>query len=269
VDLAVGAPNGNPGGTGDVGVLFGGPAGLAAARSQSWSQASPGIAGEPNRDDWFGESLAVGDFDRDGIDDLAIGAPGDDALGNGGQQGSVAVLYGTPAGPAADGSQRWHQDVANVPGVAEENEWFGHALAAGDFDGDGADDVAVGVIGDRVGQVHAGAVNVLYGSPGGITAARAQRWTQASAGVPGTPERNDQFGYGLACASFGRSGIDDLAIGVPGEAIGPRGHDGMVNVLYGRSTGLSSAHAQQWWQGSPGIAGGPENRDWFGSSMTP
>jgi hypothetical protein len=269
VDLAVGAPNGNPGGTGDVGVLFGGPAGLAAARSQSWSQASPGIAGEPNRDDWFGESLAIGDFDRDGIEDLAIGAPGDDALGNGDQQGSVAVLYGTPAGPTADRSQRWHQDVPNVPGVAEANEWFGEALAAGDFDGDGADDVAIGVIGDRVGRVYAGAVNVLYGSTGGITAARAQRWTQASEGVPGTPETNDWFGASLSIANFGRSARHDLVIGVPGESIGRGGQDGMVNVLYGRSTGLTSAHAQQWWQGSPGIAGSPENPDGFGSGLTP
>jgi len=85
--------------------------------------------------------------------------------------------------------------------------------------------------------------------------AGVQRWSQASPGVPGTREKRDQFGSALADANYGRSDRDDLAIGVPGEAIGRVEWVGMVNVLCGRVTGLSGKHAQGWSQDSPGVRG--------------
>lgn len=50
-----------------------------------------------------------------------------------------------------------------MPGDAGDEEHFGWSLAAGDFAGDGADDLAVGVALDSVGGVRAGSVNVLPG----------------------------------------------------------------------------------------------------------
>lgn len=52
----------------------------------------------------------------------------------------------------------------------EANELFGHALAAGDFDGDGFADLAVGVPGEQTFDLAIGAVHLLYGGDNGVTA---------------------------------------------------------------------------------------------------
>ena len=44
--------------------------------------------------------------------------------------------------------------------------------------------------------------------------------TQASKGVPGSNERNDEFGYAVALGDLDRDGYADLVVGSPGEAIG-------------------------------------------------
>ena len=54
------------------------------------------------------------------------------------------------------------------------------AAIPSDFNGDGRADLAIGVIGD--GHRFAGAVNVLYGSATGLTAAGDQLWTLDSPG---------------------------------------------------------------------------------------
>jgi hypothetical protein len=65
---------------------------------------------------------------------------------------------------------------------------FGTALAIGDFNGDGIDDLAIGVPGEDVdGISNAGAVNVLYGSAGGLRSADDQLWQQGTAGIAGAP----------------------------------------------------------------------------------
>ncbi|HYH93050.1 MAG TPA: hypothetical protein VD763_07810, partial [Candidatus Saccharimonadales bacterium] len=113
--------------------------------------------------------------------------------------------------------------------------------------------------------------DVLRGSTSGLTSAGASEWTQASAGVPGTPEATDiewdSFGASLAIADFGRSGAADLAIGVPLERVDGRAAAGMVDVLYGRSTGLSGTGAQGWTQDSPGVIGTVESFDGLATSL--
>jgi hypothetical protein len=99
---------------------------------------------------------------------------------------------------------------AQVPGTPD-GEDFGRALASGDFNADGADDLAIGYSEEEVGSVNnAGAVTVVYGSAAN-EAAFAQRWTRDSPGVDGDPRVFDRFGEALATGDFDGDGFDDLA----------------------------------------------------------
>jgi hypothetical protein len=56
----------------------------------------------------------------------------------------------------------------------------------------------VGVPFENVGAIaDAGAVNVIYGSPAGLAAARNQLWHQDSAGILDAVEALDRFGQAL------------------------------------------------------------------------
>ena len=136
-----------------------------------WHQGSVGVTGVLELGDEFGAALAIGDFDHDGYEDLAIGAPAESVNGLG-AAGAVNVLYGSSVGVAAAGNQLWSQ--AELIGAVEAGDRFGDALATGDFNGDGVDDLAIGVpLEDYESETcdeslsgclaDVGAVNVLYG----------------------------------------------------------------------------------------------------------
>ena len=101
-------------------------------------------------------------------------------------------------------------------------DYFASSLTAGDFNGDGCADLAIGVIGEDVpnGVDNAGAVHVLYGSAAiGLSTSFDQFWHQGHPGVPDDPEPSDWFGGALASGDFNADGYHDLAIGVPGEDV--------------------------------------------------
>ena len=238
-----------------------------AAPDQLWSQATPGVADVAETGDGFGR-VAAGDFDGDGNDDLAVGCPGED-LGAVEDAGLAHVFYGsTVDGLSVAGQDLFHQDTAGVPDSAEAGDLFGNALAAGDFDADGFDDLAIAAESEDLGAAPgAGAVHVLYGSATGLTTAGTQLWHQDSPNVQGAAEADDNFGFALAVGDFDADGFDDLAIGVPLEAIGAIGAAGAVNLLYGSASGLSDADNQLWHQDVPGVADTAEANDLFGWSL--
>lgn len=250
-DVAIGAPGFNHGLiflSGTAYVIYGSSTGLRTDGTQRWEQESDGIAGGAELNDKFGSSLAIGDFDGDHFDDLAVGVP-NESVGTGFSEtpfaGMVNVLYGTSGGLTAERNRTWHQDSGGIAGSAELGDTFGFSLVAADFSGDGISDLAVGVPRENitidgfldipVPKSDAGMVNVIYGSPAGLTATGDQAWHQDRPSIAGAVEHYDHLGWSLASGDFDANGAADLAIGVPGEDINNNildWNEGAVNVLY-------------------------------------
>ena len=275
-DLAIGVLYENDNGA--VAVMYGSSAGLTDAGNQLWSQDSPGINGQDFecQSEFFGQAVAAANFNGDGVDDLAAGVPGEDlgGAGCGGvgymeEVGAVNVIYGTAAGLSSAGDRVFHQNSTSVQEEAEANDRFGEELASGDFDGDGAYDLAVGVPDETIGGAGAaGVAQVLYGDAGGLSGAGDQVWSEESNGVPGSAETSDSLGFALLAGNFGKGPQGDLAIGTPGQEISGQGGAGWVHVLYGSSgAGLTASNDDVWSQDSPSVLDAAEVADGFGSEF--
>ena len=268
-DLAIGVPFEDAAFTdsGVVHVLYGSSVGLTSTGNQMWDQNTPNIEGDAETSDRFGSALASADFDGNGDADLAIGVPRESIDGIA-AVGGANVIYGASTGLVSTNDDFWHQQLLEVEGDPESGDEFGTALAGGDFDGNGDADLAIGVPGESINGIEdVGGVNVLYGSSTGLTGTSDDFWHQDVASVEGQAESNDRFGSSLAAADFGRSTQADLAIGVPFEDVGDRDNAGMVNVLYGSSTGLVVSGDQEWHQDVASVEGGAESSDLFGSAL--
>ena len=244
-----------------INVQYGSAGGISAAGAQAITQSTPDVAGFVNGGERFGAALASGDFNSDGYDDLAVGAPGDAASVP--NAGSVTVLYGSPSGLTGTGSRLFTQDSAQMQDVGESGDGFGSALAVGDFGGSSDLDLAIGVPGENGGT---GAVAGLVGSPSGLTADGNPFLTQSSLGT-NPSEAGDHFGAALAAGDFGKDAHDDLAIGVPGEDTGSRTDAGAINVVYGSPSADFVTGNLFLAQSSSGVPGNDEDDDALGAAL--
>jgi FG-GAP repeat len=134
--------------------------------------------------------------------------------------------------------------------------------ALADFNGDGIDDLVVGVpLEDLGGAANAGVVDVIYGSESGLADGGREQLTQA------LPEAGDAFGSAVATGDFNGDIFTDLAVGVPGENVGAIADAGAVEVFYGGGGGLPSVGDQLLRQGASGLAGTAEAGDRFGAAL--
>jgi hypothetical protein len=161
-----------------------------------------GLGAPYTADDGFGTSPKSGDFNRDGWADLAIGVPG---------RQLVSVLYGS-----ADGLLERRPETLANRGLGEGAGRFGHRLAAGDFDRDGFADLAVGAPGEDVTEPASGAIELLFGSPDGLTTERTRRIPRPDGGYVA-------FGRRLEIGHVNGDRHLDLVEGAPDEPGSP-GH---------------------------------------------
>ncbi|MGX2993042.1 FG-GAP and VCBS repeat-containing protein [Streptomyces sp. JNUCC 64] len=369
-DLVVSAPLGKvegKAGAGYVAVVYGTANGLDRSRRAVISQATTGIPGVPEKGDHFGDRVTTGDLDGDGHTDLVVGVHGE-RVGNTDDYGVVTVVWGGPNGLTSG--------VDLKTPLPQYRSALGWSVAAGDFDGDGQDDLATlsnsvpalnvfkgpvsrsgkaagltgidtddqtGVSADRVvagnvtgdratdllvmgqersgnlyrtrsvlykggttglkpaGKVaggydaviadvdkdghgdivtgnfmeksaeepngdRGGAVTVTYGSANGLSG-RTVRITQDTAGVPGAAALNDRFGWSVSAGDTNKDGYADIAVGATGETTGSRKATGSVTVLRGSAQGLTGTGAKTYTQDTAGVPGASEAWDQFGAAV--
>jgi hypothetical protein len=212
---------------------------------------SPAVAGAQ-----FGGAVASGDFNKDGISDVAVGSPAD--VVKGAPSGSVTVFYGSTNGPGIG-----HRLIQADSGAGDEaGDRFGAALAAGDFNKDGVTDLAVGVPGEAIGTTARAGAIAVYNGVAGTGLGKSKGYNQGD--LTWGSEVDDQFGSALAAADFNGDGITDLAASVPNEAAaGTTAHAGSVMVIKGATTGL----AYGWVVDQTDVGGANEQGDRFGTSI--
>lgn len=218
LDVVVGIPGENSDGVSNSGriALARGSGVGSSSQSLPSSMTAAFFGGTVTANGRFGQTVVSGDFNGDGFSDLAVGAPG---------QNRVFISYGA-IGPFR---------------VLSGSGDFGAALAVGDFNNDGKQDLAVGAplsveTAPGGASVVAGSVQVSFGSAAGL-AGSPQSLDQGNLPLVadvGAEEAGDRFGATLAAGDVTGDGIDDLAIGVPGEDIAGVPNAGMIHVMAGR-----------------------------------
>jgi hypothetical protein len=291
---ATGAVVGGKNNAGAVVTLYGSASGVTSAKRKVITQNSSGVPGASEKSDGFGWATAAGDFNADGYTDLAVGTPGED-VGDDANGGTVTLLWGSSSGLSGG---------TTVPDpTPTKHDEFGQSLAAGDFDGDGKTDLAIGGSGTTV-WIYKGALTKTGGSGGKVSLSTsvtgdghgAYELASGDLNGDGTSDlavggfvstlvyQSGSDGFTLAATldsgtyvdsrrpmvigDITGDGYDDLVLGDPNDLNGWAAGGGSVSIHRGGSSGISEEPDQVINQGTSGIPGADEYEDAFGGAIS-
>jgi hypothetical protein len=199
-------------------IFHGGPSGIGANAAPATTLSGMNIA-------------PAGDLNGDGYADLIAGT-----VGTAGAQGSASILFGGPNG--VDTTPKWMVDGSDTV-MGSSSPGFGSAVAAaGDFNGDGFDDILVGAPDQAIGA-HTGQVYVYLGGTQALKPVSAPLY-DPSIGSYGTIVKclGDINGDGYADVLAGSTGgVLDTTIGGLSPGSGPT----LKAVQSGSGFGISAA----------------------------
>lgn len=259
-EVAVSADTFGPRG-GVVRVFYGQRHGLVTTTidDQYFEQATAGIPGSGEDNDFFGAATAFGDFNGDNCADLAIGAPGEDA-----STGTVTVLYGSPSGLRTTGVERL--TLRGLVGMPGDGSDFGDSLVVADFDDNGIADLAIGAPTTSLDEIaRAGAVLVAFGGPAGLNEQSGSVLSRGLFDVPGEPVTGDGFGSSVAAGDFDGDGTAELAIA--DSSSGESEQLPVIQTLEWRDGSFLGRHPAPITQGAAQGGVNPQLTDDFGAAL--
>ena len=186
-DLLAGAP-GHAGGAGGAYVFFGSAAGFPSSPSWIYAGASTAAAGEG--------VASAGDVNGDGYDDVLVGEPGFDGTA-GTDCGRALLFLGGPAGPGITPS--WIRE-----GTVAGERLGGTVAGAKDVNGDGVDDLLLGIENQSELPNLVGRAELFFGAPA--------NGPTVDAGAPFDAVRNAPSSLGATFVTSGPVSVHSCAI---------------------------------------------------------
>ncbi len=220
-DLMLGLRSGSLNGiyAGAAMLYVGVPGGIAVSPTQ--------IISGSYRYEYLGRSLAVADFNQDGCNDVAVSVWGSD--NGGGDRGEVHLYTGCNTTPVEDAplypmlDDNWPPFPLAPPLVfsqkwqgAASGDYFGYAVEAGDFNGDGLPDLAVSAPRFNVGSISdAGRVSIYLNRAGGGLPDEADLNIEGQVfnGAAMDVTANLQLGFRMRAGDVNGDGCADLLVG--------------------------------------------------------
>ncbi len=253
-DLIIGAHGANPGvgaNTGKSYVIFGSDEENGLPHPFDLFHINPQngfvINGEDAGDDSGISVNSAGDVNGDGIDDLIIGADGADPDGKL-NAGKSYVIFGRtePLTSPFNLSELNSQDQDGFV-IKGENEFDNSGVSvssAGDFNGDGIDDLIIGANGaGLIGQPDIGKIYVIFGSDHELTNQfNLSNVNGLNGFVINGENAGDNSGISVNYAGdVNGDGVDDLIIGADGADPDGKSNAGKSYVVFGKNGCLPSS----------------------------
>lgn len=208
-------------------LFYGGPGGIASGTTldaDSLFEGDIALSG-------FGSHAGpIGDVDADGFDDIIVGAFGLASIPAATE--AVYIYYGSSSGIAGGGPI----DADHTIESSQPNTQMGPNAAA-DVNGDGYDDLILGLPRIDIGQIDEGAAFIYHGGPSGIlhtsTASFDSRFQgdQTSGRVAGAIS---------SAGDVNDDGFEDILVRGRNYDVGAAG-DGAVFVLLGSASGIANS----------------------------
>lgn len=226
--------------------------------------------------DGSGNALApAGDVNGDGIDDIIMGAR-QGAVGGTSSAGAAYVVFGsaTPFPATFDPATLDGTNGFAITGTDMAFSGTGTSVdGAGDFNGDGIDDVIIGT----PGGAQPGRADVIFGSNSGFPATLSLNDVDASNGFTLMGDRTgtqfvagDRLGNAVSgIGDVNGDGVSDVLVGA--EGVGPfaNNQNGAAYVVFGASSGLPASLGATDLNGNNGLQlGGGNTGDTAGGSIS-